>query len=378
MPGTAARKHPVRSWIGRHERALARGWLVMVAAVLLALGFPPANRALLGGVQSGLDAWDGRWSARVEHGVGLVTGGRYEEGVAYLEALDRSFPATHVRHARDQERERILRALGHAHAQLGRKGRSLDAFRRAVLFDPLNYVNHDALARAALGFDETDEALLHFQEILALKGAHLPAVAAVVELQFADADWAAITQSYRNYLDSFLVQDLIVDLGGIGTFVPVLVDGRFHEVRLPLADSTASALRAAGGLALGPGGHGLEVRSVVLEYDLPPGRAPVPEQRVLPDARHGWFLDSTGGMETPSIFQRVTEPDPDPHPERRLRIPLTPGNAPLAAVRLDVRLTKPVDPATWNTVQMAHRNRLEHATLDSVRVRSFPGPEAQP
>ena len=372
MPVPAGSKHPIRAWLGRHERSLARGYLLVLVLAVLALAVPATNRRLLSATQSGLDAWDGRWTARVEHGLGLVTAGRYEEAVAYLERLDAEFPATYVRHARDQEREVILRSLGHAHAQLGRKGRALDAFRRAVLFDPLNYVNHDALGRTALAFEEGEEALLEFQEVLRLKPAYLPAMAEVVQLQFDNGDWAAITGTYRTYLDSFLAHHLLVQLGE-GEPVPeaTLVDGRFHELRVPLTDSMDAALRAAGGITLGPGQYGIEVRAVVVEYALPPGLPPVPEQRVTPPGPTAWVLASTTETTPPSIFERVREPAFDSHPDRRLRIPLEPAATPLAALRLELRLVKPVDAETWNMVRIAHRNRLEFALLDSIRARSF-------
>ncbi|HEX6309654.1 MAG TPA: tetratricopeptide repeat protein [Longimicrobiales bacterium] len=370
--------HRLRSWAARHETAIARSYLL---ALLLGVGlilFPPTNRLLLSAVESGVDAWDGRWTYRVEHGMALVSAGRYEEAVPYLEELDASFPARNVRHARDQDRERILRALGQSYEQLGRKGRALDTYRRAVLFDPLNYVNHEALARAALVFDEPEEALVHLRQILALKPAYLPAVAAVVELQFADADWSGIVQTYRDYLESFLVQHLIVELGDTTMSEPVIVDGRFHEVRIPLSRSTAAALAGSGLMGLGPGPHGLEVRRIVVEYPLPAGALPAPEAGAEPPPGSPWSLASAEAVPTPAMLSRVREPAVDPYPGRRVWIPLPGDPATAAAVRLELRLMKPVDAPTWTTVAMAHRNLLEFAVLDSIHARSFASAETRP
>ena len=124
--------------------------------------------------------WDGRWTLKVERGEELVAAGRWEEAIAYLQPLDRAFPARDVRHARDTERERILRALGRAYEDTGRKRLSLETYRRLVAFDTRNYRNHLALARTATLFDEPEEALLHYRHILEIHPSHLPSLAAIM------------------------------------------------------------------------------------------------------------------------------------------------------------------------------------------------------
>lgn len=163
------------------ERTLLAASLAVLVLCLAFLAVPSCRQTLLWHSQATADAWDERWTRRVERGEALLAAQRFEEAAAHLEAVDRRFPAPLVKYGRDGERERLLRALGASHAALGRKRRTLETYRRLVAYDPLNYLNHVALAEAALRFDEPDEALAHFEEVLRFHPGHLPSLRAVVE-----------------------------------------------------------------------------------------------------------------------------------------------------------------------------------------------------
>ena len=109
----------------RHERTLV---VVSLACLVLLGGLVSVgvkvNRvrtAVLDRVEKVVTYWDDRWTRRVEQGERLVRSGRYAEAAAYLTTLDRDFPARHVKHKRDIERERVLRGLARSYAEMGRK-----------------------------------------------------------------------------------------------------------------------------------------------------------------------------------------------------------------------------------------------------------------
>jgi hypothetical protein len=380
MEEPAALWTAARRWVARRERTLARIYLIAVLLAVTGFAYPGTRNVLLGGLQSVADRWEERWTYAVEDGVALVEAGRYEEAIVYLEDLNAGFPATDVRHSRDKERERILRALGTAYERVGRKGRALNALRAAVLFDPLNYANHDALAQAALRLDETDEAGEHLEHVLSLNPGYLPALSALVALRLGDGDWEGVIGTYRRYLDAYVIVHMPVEMGRFRTEIPIPADGRFHQVRLPLSDSAADQLGASGVLRLGPGHHGLQVRGAALEAELPGGALPMAVPPIVPTSEDGTGPGWTLAPAPPPVSPRppldpVLEPDQDPLPQRRLELRMPGFDGGVAAITLELRLTKPVDPATWEAVETATRNRLAFDTLEEFRQRTFVEPE---
>lgn len=331
MPGRLARRPP--------ERWLAGVYLALVALLLAPLAVERVRDAALVRLEAAVDAWDGRWTRRLERGEELVAAGRYEEAERALEALDRDFPAPHVKYARDRERERLLRALAASHAALDRKRRTLETLRRLVAFDPRNFENHFALATAAQDFGEGDEALAAFREVLRIHPAHLPSLRAVVTAHGEAGAWGEAVAAYERYLDAFALEQVTVACGEARTDAPVPVDGRWHALRLRL--ECPAGTRA---LAFGP--PALAVRVVALAPPLRVGEPPAP----APAVARAPEKSEDGGLVLAL---------PDEHPG-------------LAEVRLEVRLFKPVDAVLWDAITTAYRNSLDWDGLARARERTPP------
>ena len=124
MPRSPA-SHRFGRFFREHERSLVA---VSIVSLLL-LGAMAAIGVKMRGIRVSVlyraerivDYWDDRWTRRLEYGEGLVNAKDYPQAVEYLVALDRDFPAQYVKHKRDTERERLLRALGHSYAEMGKK-----------------------------------------------------------------------------------------------------------------------------------------------------------------------------------------------------------------------------------------------------------------
>jgi tetratricopeptide (TPR) repeat protein len=338
--------------VRRNERLAA--WLLVGAIAMVCFGLlaPPIRGRLLDRAQMAVARWDERWTQRVERGEALVAERRYAEAVTYLEALDRVFPARHVKHRRDIERERLLRALGTANLELGRKRASLAAFRRAVDFDPRNYLNHFALAGAALALNETDEALREYARTLEIHPSHFPTVAALAAYYFGQADYQAVVDVYEAYLDADLLYPTTVRLGeGVGQ-ADAPVDGRSHQIEVPLRVADRVNPPRGGRLTLDAGPHPTAVRGVIL---FPPRRAGV--------------LDADPIVLRPRVPWRLRGSN-DEREASSLEIPVGPETGPVVRIRLDLILRKTVDPATWEMVATAYENLLEFEALEIARERS--------
>lgn len=335
----------VRRFAHGRRRLLIAGYLGLLALGLLVIGLPPLRAAAAARVEQVMRSVQGGWIERVDRGEALVDAGRYEEAIAYLTALDDRFPARTNRHALDRERERVLHALGRAYVATDRKGSALDAFRRAVLFDPRNVENHFALARTALHFAEPEEALLHLDRVLAIHPSHRGALSAAVALAFEDGAYARVVERMESYLDAFRVHPLPVSVGTDTAWSRVPVDGRVHEVRVPLP-ATARAAR----VEIRPDHPGLEVLAAFAEGRAFAGRA-------------GAAGDSATIAREDGLL--------------RVELPGPPGGT--AALRLTVRARAPVDAETWEQVRTSYRNRLAHEALEAAERRTVRlSPEGAP
>jgi len=338
------------------ERTLLAASLAVLVLCLAFLAVPSCRQTLLWHSQATADAWDERWTRRVERGEALLAAQRFDEAAAHLEAVDRRFPAPLVKYGRDGERERLLRALGESHAALGRKRRTLETYRRLVAYDPLNYLNHVALAEAALRFDEPDEALAHFEEVLRFHPGHLPSLRAVVGARLDAGDWRAGVAAYERYLDAFRLERIELQVGERRAQVQVLVDGRWHEVEAVLrSEEPAEAALAAPALLLRPGPHAFEVASLVLTGPLAVGEAGPPPRRLL-RAPLVWELQTAEPAASAPTF----------------RLALAPETRDWVTARLRVRLFKPVDAELWRQVAAAYRNLLDWEGLERAQGRSDP------
>ncbi len=338
-----------REAVRRNERLTA--WLLAGAVGLACIGIlaPPIRDRLLDRAQMSVARWDDRWTERVDRGEELLAAGRYEEAAAYLEQLDGVHPARHVNHGRDVERERVLRALGGANLALGRKRASLDALRRAVVFDERNYLNHFTLANAALELGEPEEALAAFERVLAIHPNHLPTVSALIAYHFDRADYGSVASTFEAYLDAYLIHKATVELGGVVLPADVRVDGRYHGIEAPLVADAGAPARGRS-VTVNGGPHPIRVAAVTL---VQPRRAgvldPEPIELGVPG---GWSgEDEMGGAGA-------------------ARIPIGASDVEVARARVVLRLLKPVDAETWEMIATSYRNLLANDALEVARERS--------
>jgi tetratricopeptide (TPR) repeat protein len=319
--------------LGERHRRILQGAYVAALAGALAIVFVPFLRgAVAERAQWAFQSVQIGWIERVERGEALVREGSYEEAIAYLEGLDARFPARVNRHSLDKERERILHGLGQSYEAMGRKRLTLETYRRAVGFDPRNVANHFALAAAALRLDEAEEARVHLEHVLQIDPSHLPALEAVIGLDFERGDFAGVSSRFESYLAAFRVHDeMEIRLGDTVVLVPIPIDGSARTVRAPIP-----VVEGATGLVIEPAHPGIEILGIEFE---PRPRAGLVNSSALP------------GL-----------PDGDP-----LRFALPAQE--IVAVRLNVRTRVPIDPETWESVAASYRNRLDFDGLAAAEGR---------
>ena len=347
-----------RVFLRRHQRRLILGYLVIVGLGLLAIVLPPSRRRLLAGVERTVRWWDDRWARRLERGQALLGSGAVDQAVDYLAKLDAVHPATNVRHARDKEREKLLRLLAMGYERQGKSGRAIETYQRLVGFDSLNYRNHLELARAAerllSGWALAPEARDAYQRVLALFPSHLPAIRGYVDYYQDRGEFIPVVNAFQTYLDAHLVQPVVLSIGAERVEVPVLVDGVVRDFEVPLVSPNAaeSLTVDAGGFAFvldrievvpaarvgraGPGGS----ITVPLTSIAATGLRSVEPGRFAP-------LDSVEGRLTARLGSTVM----------------------VGTVRLRIGLFKPVDAALWATVAKSFRNLLDGAGLAAAERR---------
>lgn len=367
MTGLAATSEGWRERFRRHERLLAAAWLGVVGLLFLALAVTPVRVGLLDGLQAAADRWDGRWSRRLAHGEALVARGRYDEAAAYLERLDAAFPARDVRHGRDKQRERLLGLLAQTYEAQDRRGRAMATWDRLVAFDSLNYHNHFARARAAerllSGWALAPEARDGYAAVLGLFPSHLPAVRGYIDYYMDRGEFHPVVQAYRDYLDAFLVQRVVIALGTDSVTVALPVDGRPHEVELPLPATPEPGDQ----LTVSSGGFAFRLERATL---LPAARVGVVEP--LEPASVATVPASLAEMEPAG--QGALRPTGE-STMAAYSVPHLAGG--VAGVRLTIRLYKPVDAALWASVEKSYRNLLDEAGLALAAERTVPLPSAE-
>jgi tetratricopeptide (TPR) repeat protein len=352
-----------RSWVElfrRHERAFTAGYLAVVALFALVFLVDPLRVRVLDRVQAGLFWWDERWIRRLRAGERMVAEGRMEEAADYLSRLDRIHPATGVRHGRDKERERLLRALARSYEALDRRALTIATLNRLIAFDSLNYLNHFLMAKAAerllSGWAVAPEARDAYERVLRLFPSHLPSLRGCVEYYMDRGEFGPVTQAYQTYLDAHLVQEVELRIGGTKVLVPVLVDGRVREYEVPVA--------------LPPGHHpSLELATdgfsaALVEAALYPA-ARVGRLGTIPPAEVDLTRAELVAMEPagPGAFRAR-----DSTAAIRLSLPSTPDG--VAAVRLRLGLFKPIDRSLWGLVARSFRNLLDSAGLEAASRRT--------
>ena len=351
----------------RHGRRLTWIYLAGLAAVLLTLGWAPVRNRVFWRVESALVAREARWVRRVETGEALLAAGRLEDAQAYLEQLDRRFPARDQRHALDKERERLLLALGRTYEALGRRNLALATFTRLATFDPRNWKNHEALAGAHTRLDPNwstpDEAGAALTELLRINPNELQAVTDLATFYFEKPDFRSLAATVDTYLQADLYFMSFPALDSSPVEQVLEVDGTWHRVRLQYSDAPA----APGRFSLPTGGYSAEVRSVTLEPALLVGRPPAEPIVLLPQSV--WTGDSVSSPR-PGLFQSAGS-------ETSIHVPLPPNLPPIATVEVELRLFKPMRDDLWALARRAYRSILRPQGLDSAAQLLFPREEVR-
>lgn len=353
-PGTRA-----LAWFRRHERPLALAWIGATALFLMALALPPTRERLLDGVQRVVRDWDGRWSVALARGDSLVAAGRWTDAETYLSGLDRRFPARTARHAMDKDREHLLLLLGRTYVNLEKKAKALDAYQRLVAFDPNNFRNHYALALASdrllSGWALALEARDAYAAALAINPSHLPSLRGVIRYDSEKGLFGDARDGYEAYLDAFLAADVRFRAGDSTVAVVVPVDGRWHDVTVPLGQPAG----APATLAVNVSGYPVELGSATFLPALVAGEAGRAAPVVLPVDRAtvaGDAIERDGRVLPGALDVTLEVPGP-----------VSPGTS---GLHVRLRLFKPVDRDFWETVSAAYRNVLDTEGLALARDRS--------
>ena len=344
----------------RHERALALLWLVAVGLVGASVIVEPIRTRVLDRAQGIVQWQQGRWLERVQEGERLVTGGRWAEAVTYLERLDSVHPARNVRHARDKERERVLRLLARSYEALDRRARTIETYRRLVAFDPNHYRNYFDLAQASERLlsraTMAPEARDAYAAALAVFPAHLPSVRGYIKYYLDHAEFIPVVESYERYLNAYLVQPVRVRLGDAVVDLPVLVDGRPRDYEIPFA----TVWSGGDNLTIATGGFASAVeRAEVL-----------PAVRVgVVDRADAFPLDLTDSrliefqVVAPGVYRPLGTGS-------ALESPIHGEPGPVRGVRLRIALFKPVDRELWTAVSKSYRNLLDDAGRVAAATRT--------
>jgi tetratricopeptide (TPR) repeat protein len=356
----ASELSPWRAFLRRHQRRVILGYLALVGLGLAVMALPPTRRRLLTGLEQGVRWWDARWMRRLDQGAALLAEGSVDAAVDYLSRLDAIHPATNVRHARDKERERLLRLLATGYERQGRNGRAIETYQRLVAFDSLNYRNHLELARAAerllSGWALAPEARDAYQRALTLFPAHLPSVRGAIDYFMDRGEFIPVVTIFRSYLDAHLVQYVGVSLDDRRHEVGMLVDGVARDYELTLAGQ--------GALRIDTGGLPFQIDRIEL---IPAARVGVPDV-IAPVAVAG----SAGFGVEPLAGGRFTPTDS----VSGVRVQ-APANFAVQRVRIRMALFKPVEAAPGAGGTKTNRNLLDHAGLEAAARRVIPVADAR-
>lgn len=298
---------------------------------------------------------EGRWEARLERGEALFAEGRFEQAAAWLEELDRDHPATFVKHHLDRQRERVLELLARSHAALDRKGRALEAARRAVAFDPRSWRNHRLEAEIALQFADGDAADAALARVLSLYPSHLPSVTDRVRLAFEGGRHAEVTPLFEAYLDAWRPAAMTFEAGGRRARIELPVDGAPHTVEAVLDEAEG----AAAGVVLDPAGYAVRVERVELVGSATVGRAGPPP------------------VHEPAPPDEVFVPAPGVPSGGALELGPAPPFAP-ARARLVLTAFKALPEELWSLVETSYENTLDSEGLAAARARAWVGAPAAP
>jgi hypothetical protein len=235
----------------------------------------------------------------------------------------------------------------------------MDTYRRLAAFDSLNYLNHYRLGLAAsrlnTGADNT-EAKDAFATALRILPAHLPSLRGYLSYYLDRAEFRPVVDAYQEYLDALLVQEVDFRIGGSQLRVPLLVDGRSHDLELPLAAGAA----AGSFLEIGTAGFAASIERAELVTSTRVGHRGSGRSISLDLSRV--VLDKMERAEH-SAFRGI-----DSASTVRIPLPALPGGV----ARIDVRIAiyKPLDLATWQQLVRCYDNLLDRAGLAAAAART--------
>jgi len=330
-------------------------WLFACAIVLAGLFVLGVMRDGAGGVVRTINR---RWPARLAEGEALVAAGRYEAAAAFLERLDRRFPATWVKHRFSRQRELLLELLGTSQTQLGRRADALETYRRLVEFDPRNWWNHFLLGEACRSFGALERAQAAYADVLAIHPNHLASVEALIGTSFRAGRHRDVTQLYEAYLDAWLLARGTLRLGSTAFVFEFPVDGFEHARELP-----ANVAAGWGGdVCLETGGYSVRIETLELVEPLRVGTA-LPAERVLAAGGSGW----NGRGAAPAAGAAWSA-----QAAQSSLCTVVPDRA-VARVRMRLTAYKALSPELWELVQASYTQCGEDEALEQIRARSLVG-----
>ncbi len=348
-----------RTWLRAHERPLSLVYLGLVALACLSMAASPARHFILGRLEGLSNRYDRHWDRQLAEGERLVRSRKYVQAIAFLERLDRSYPAPSPQHARDKEREHLLRLLSLAYEGAGHKHKAMDVYDRLIAYDPHDFVNIALKAAAARrllsGWAIAAEANAAWDSTLKVFPNHLPSVRGRIDYFNDRGEWIPITTIYRAYLNAFLLQRGSVIVGGVSREVPFMVDGKPHVVLVDLPEARAESA------TVHTGGYPVAIDSVGV---MPPQR--VGQSRPLAMIVVPGTAIEGAGMSRTAAGAFLPRGD-----SSMLRIRL-PDGAAGGRLRMVVRVFKPVDEDTWDLVSHAYQQILTPSELASDSARSVP------
>lgn len=343
----------------RHERRLAALWIAGVALLFVAMAVRPVRIRLLNALQWAATRYDARWDRRLAEGRGLVNQGRFEEAAGFLERLDAEFPARTSRYGRDKQREYLLRLLARSYEAAGRKTRAMATWERLRTFDSLNYRNHFGYAQAAerlsSGWAVAPEAREGFARALDLLPSHLPSLRGYIAFHNDRGEWRDVAAAYRTYLDAFLLEQVTLRIGNSTRSLPVLVDGRPHDLDVAIAVPPGWI----GDLTLTSSTYPIALERVAVLPAVTVGAAARREPRAVSLAALTTSAMVRGGAGWVPADSAAA-----------LRVPLQAGATGLARVSLRLRLFKLLDAPLWALVSRAYRNLLDAPGLAEAGSRT--------
>lgn len=344
----------------RRESTLVAVYLCGIVLLVGSFGVDKGRIAILGGVEGIFAYWDDRWTRRLEYGEWLIANGRFAEAAGYLSSLDRKFPAWHVKHARELDRERLLRALGSSYVEIGKKKRALDTYRRLVEFDPRNFENHYNLAMVCVRLHKLEEAIQHFEQVLAIYPTHLPSIRGYMSLLFDKGDFGSVVSVYEKYLDAIEFQNLKVEFGEQVVGIDVPVDGQFHDLEVRVFKPPGWL----GELVIRTEKFSIEIKQVLLEAPLVVGKAKTAPTQIWPGETL-WRVEEMAPVR-PGLYRALGS-----GAVLHLGLPSHPQGVGKAILRL--RLFKAFDTESWGMVEKSYRNLLQNDRLETARSRMLLG-----